>query len=428
MDFLGEDLVVDDALTARTPPQQQRGERSSWFNVSDVIEGIAFPSPTLCVASRKPAEEVAHRSPVPMMMGGVASPRTIRIPGQFTLRNLPDDLLTPELELIFGPGAEASTQQQQPSSPPATPTPAPAPPPRRRRLLDSPPLIPPPRPPTEEAVQCTSPPTGVTVQSPLTLESPIATSPEEPLSPVSVASDGVGQPSPLATRRVFSCAAAQTDEGLAAILLRRHQECLIGAASSVAGDLIPPSDSVTQPSKEEEEEVVEEEKLSDASPATAAAPSTETKNRAATIRERIRVAKHEEVRQKVELSQRRVSFGESSGLTRSKSLPSVARSLPAVAKSARLMGRLTGRRSTNSTGSTGGHHEDDIEVWRTLEGYLDPRTTVEQRKRVKALVMAALTTERNQLEPRPRQVQMQWLRREMWPESYGRTEDLMFGV
>ena len=129
MDFLGEDLVVDDALTARTPPQQQREERSSWFNVSDVIEGIAFPSPTLCVASRKPAEEVADRSPVPMMMGGVASPRTIRIPGQFTLRNLPDDLLTPELELIFGPGAEASTQQQQPSSPPATPTPAPAPPP-----------------------------------------------------------------------------------------------------------------------------------------------------------------------------------------------------------------------------------------------------------------------------------------------------------
>ena len=109
MDFLGEDLVVDDALTARTPPQQQRGERSSWFNVSDVIEGIAFPSPTLCVASRKPAEEVAHRSPVPMMMGGVASPRTIRIQGQFTLRNLPDHLLTPELELIFGPGAEAST-------------------------------------------------------------------------------------------------------------------------------------------------------------------------------------------------------------------------------------------------------------------------------------------------------------------------------
>ena len=165
--------------------------------------------------------------------------------------------------------------------------------------------------------------------------------------------------------------------------------------SSVAGDLIPPSDSVTQPSKEEQEE--EEEKLSDASPATAAAPSTETKNRAATIRERIRVAKHEEVRQKVELSQRRVSFGESSGPYSRKSLPSVARSLPAVAKSARLMGRLTGRRSTNSTGSTGGHHEDDIEVWRTLEGYLDPRTTVEQRKRVKALVMAALTTERNQL-------------------------------
>ena len=70
----------------------------------------------------------------------------------------------------------------------------------------------------------------------------------------------------------------------------------------------------------------------------------------------------------------------------------------------------------------------DLErFWRRLNEHLDPSITEEQRLRIKVALCLARGDEPTPME-RARSVQMQWLRREMWPEAYSQTEDLAFGV
>lgn len=74
---------------------------------------------------------------------------------------------------------------------------------------------------------------------------------------------------------------------------------------------------------------------------------------------------------------------------------------------------------------------DPEQVWLSLSGYLDPSITNQQRTRIKqALVNLAQEGAHSPHSPveKPRNVQMQWLQREMWPESFSKTEDLCFGV
>ena len=66
--------------------------------------------------------------------------------------------------------------------------------------------------------------------------------------------------------------------------------------------------------------------------------------------------------------------------------------------------------------------------WRRLNEHLDPSITDDQRLRIKVALCKLAKAEEQTPTERARSVQMQWLRREMWPESYSKTEDLAFGV
>ena len=71
---------------------------------------------------------------------------------------------------------------------------------------------------------------------------------------------------------------------------------------------------------------------------------------------------------------------------------------------------------------------DPDEFWRSLSGYLDPSITTEQRRRIKKALAKLVASGPQAPENKARNVQLQWLQREMWPESYTKTEDLCFGV
>ena len=115
-------------------------------------------------------------------------------------------------------------------------------------------------------------------------------------------------------------------------------------------------------------------------------------------------------------------------LTRSKSLPGMGR---------HLLSRLRRRPSADvarapaagSLGDFGAMPVRDTEkFWRNLNQHLDPAITDEQRDRIKTALCKLAHGEQSVPVEKPRSVQMQWLKREMWPESYSQTEDLAFGV
>ena len=124
----------------------------------------------------------------------------------------------------------------------------------------------------------------------------------------------------------------------------------------------------------------------------------------------------------------------SSGLSRSASVPDMS-------VRTGLFGRLNslrGRRKTtgNSTRATANPMAENPaaapsppletdQFWRSLSDYLDPAISEEERMRIRTALARLTGTDSGQT---TRSVQMQWLRREMRPESYSKTEDLAFGV